>query len=266
MKRYIDGHVNETVEQRNFHKRTQQVGESFDDFLMSLRELVKTAYSKISNIHHMGSSNAAPLITVNVTSTKGSSNIQALPDSGADISASGREILTHLNEQIDTLSPSDVIPKAVNGTKMFPIGKLPVTLCPGNSLYLDNIRIYPNVHGTLLLWKACKALQILSPCYPNPISTPSVHEVTLSSLTSTTPLTVDHISSEYPTVFDGQIRSMQCEQFHVSLMDDVKPSCVNTPRSIPFVYHDKLQTELDIPERQQIIAPVITPTEWCAPM
>ena len=52
--------------------------------------------------------------------------------------------------------------------------------------------------------------------------------------------------SEYPTVFDGHIRSMQGEQFHISLMDDAKPFCVNTPWSIPFVYHDKLQTELDI--------------------
>ena len=214
----------------------------------------------------MASSNTAPLITVNVTSTKGSSDIQVLLDSGADISASGREILTHLNEQIDTLSPSDVTPKAVNGTKMYPIGKLPVTLCLGSSLYLDNIHIYPNIHGMLLSWKACKALQILPPCYPNPISTPSVHEVTLSSPTSTTPLIVDHIISEYPTVFDGQIRSMQGEQFHISLMDNAKPFCVNTPRSIPFAYRDKLQTELDILERQQIIAPVINPPEWCAPI
>ena len=35
MKHYTDGHVNETVEQRNSHKRTQQVGESFHDFLVS---------------------------------------------------------------------------------------------------------------------------------------------------------------------------------------------------------------------------------------
>ena len=41
IKCYVDGHVNETVERRHFRKRTQ-VGESFDDFLVSLRELVKT--------------------------------------------------------------------------------------------------------------------------------------------------------------------------------------------------------------------------------
>ena len=42
IKPYVQGHVNETVERRNFCKRMQQVGEAFDDFLVSLRELVKT--------------------------------------------------------------------------------------------------------------------------------------------------------------------------------------------------------------------------------
>ena len=42
IKRYIDGHVNETIERRSFRKCTQKVGESFDDFLVSLLELVKT--------------------------------------------------------------------------------------------------------------------------------------------------------------------------------------------------------------------------------
>ncbi len=42
IKRYVKGQVNETVERKNFRKRTQQDGESFDDFLVALRELSKT--------------------------------------------------------------------------------------------------------------------------------------------------------------------------------------------------------------------------------
>ena len=42
MQRYVDGHVNETVERRNFRRQFQQEGESFDDYLISLRELAKT--------------------------------------------------------------------------------------------------------------------------------------------------------------------------------------------------------------------------------
>ena len=42
IKRYVDGHTNETVERRNFRQRAQHPGEPFDDFLVSLRDLVKT--------------------------------------------------------------------------------------------------------------------------------------------------------------------------------------------------------------------------------
>ena len=42
VKRHIDGQLNESVERRNLRRRTQQPGESFDDFLVALRELAKT--------------------------------------------------------------------------------------------------------------------------------------------------------------------------------------------------------------------------------
>ena len=59
---------------------------------------------------------------------------------------------------------------------------------------------------------------------------------------------------------------MQGEEFHISLLDNVKPFCVNTPRAIPFANHNKLQAELDLLEEQQIIAPITTATEWCTPI
>ena len=216
----------------------------------------------------MASSDPAPLITVNITSANGSYYCKALPDSGADISAAEKEILVHLNEHINILAPSNVIPKAVNGAKMFPLGKLPVKFRLGQSEHLEDVHIYPGIQGTLLSWTACKALQILPPCYPNPITYPKVHEMTLPPTPSipTAPLTADHVTLEYHTVFDGQIRSMEGEQFHISLTDDVTAFCINTPRSIPFAYHDKLQAELDLLQSQHIIAPVTTATELCAPI
>ena len=41
MQQYVDGHVNETVERRNFHRRVQQQGEPFNNLLIALQELVK---------------------------------------------------------------------------------------------------------------------------------------------------------------------------------------------------------------------------------
>ena len=42
LRRHVEGQINVTVERRNFRKRKQQLGETFDDFLCSLRELAKT--------------------------------------------------------------------------------------------------------------------------------------------------------------------------------------------------------------------------------
>ena len=42
IKCHIDGQINESVECRNLRSRRQQTGESFDDFLVALRELTKT--------------------------------------------------------------------------------------------------------------------------------------------------------------------------------------------------------------------------------
>ena len=42
LKAHVDGQINKTVERRNLRQRKQQPGESFDDFLVSLRELAKT--------------------------------------------------------------------------------------------------------------------------------------------------------------------------------------------------------------------------------
>ena len=43
IKRHIDGHVNESREHRKLRRRMQQPGESFDDFLVTLREIATFA-------------------------------------------------------------------------------------------------------------------------------------------------------------------------------------------------------------------------------
>ena len=71
---------------------------------------------------------------------------------------------------------------------------------------------------------------------------------------------------ELPTVFDGRIKNMEGEMFHISLTDDKEPFCVTTPQAIPIVYCDKLKAQLDLLQWQQIVEPVTTPTAWCQPI
>ncbi|XP_065896213.1 uncharacterized protein [Dysidea avara] len=396
IKKYIDGHINESVERRNFRRRSQQPGETFDDFVLALRELVKTcnfcsndctrknirdqiiegildgdtvedllqekdltldramqvcqaqeaakrqrasmssgyhdsvaalknpppsrrkplsqatsshpptcsgcgnkphfggrsrcpafglscnicgklghfakvccsklpqpdttptpvgtnALSLLSTIRHVTATDPAPKITLNISSLNGTTAATILPDSGADISAAGEEILAHLNEHIDNLLPSTTVPKAANGTEMHPVGKLPICLKLGNTEFSDDLHIYPDVCGILISWKACKNLGILPDCYPYPpavtkaICTTTLDESPINIISTdagTSMLTKDSIINEFPRVFDGIIRAMDGEQFHIHLTSGAKPFCVTSPRSIPFAYRDKLAAEL----------------------
>ena len=59
----------------------------------------------------------------------------------------------------------------------------------------------------------------------------------LLGCTATVSLTAQQITSEYPT--EGQIRSTKDEQFYISLLDIIKPFCINTPKVTPYAYHNK---------------------------
>ena len=94
----------------------------------------------------------------------------------------------------------------------------------------------------------------------------SIPKTPTTSVDDTGIPTVEEIMTEFPSMFDGQIRTMPGEKFHISLMADARPFCVTTPRTVPFAYRDKLQSEIDLLVSQGIIAPVTEPTEWCAPI
>jgi len=136
----------------------------------------------------------------------------------------------------------------------------------------EEMHIYPNVSGVIISWKAAKALGIMSKHYPNPIlltktpiMTKPLKEANINVTTSANTLPNQHdIIQAFPMVFDGKIRVMDREEFHISLTPEAKPFCINTPCSILFAYRDKLKSELDL--LLSIITPVTEATMWCAPI
>ena len=133
----------------------------------------------------------------------------------------------------------------------------------GGRKYFDDLHNYPNITGVLFTWKAAKGLNILPESYPHPSNTPSTNLIAITTTTNHG-VTSQQIMREFLSVFDGQIKTMEGEKFHISLTDDAKPFCVNAPRTVPFAYRDKLKEELDLLQQQGIITPVTEPTEWCA--
>ena len=60
--------------------------------------------------------------------------------------------------------------------------------------------------------------------------------------------TAQEIIEEFPSVFDGQVRVMDGEQFCIALAENTIPFCVKTPHTltVPFAYRDKLKAELQL--------------------
>ena len=117
---------------------------------------------------------AAPIIMVKVTS---STNTKPLPDSGADISAAGQEVLYHLGHHVDNFLSSGISPRAVNGTTVTPLGKIPVTLQLSRRSCKDDLHIYPRVSGALMSWRTARELAILPANYPHPIEAPCTETI-----------------------------------------------------------------------------------------
>ena len=59
---------------------------------------------------------------------------------------------------------------------------------------------------------------------------------------------------------------MEGEKFLISLTTNAKPFFINTLRSIPFIYLDKLKSQPDLLLSQEVITPVTEATMCCPPL
>ena len=104
----------------------------------------------MSTIRQVTAAEPVPTILIGITTNKRFYLAQVLPDSGADISAAGQDLLDHLDEHTDQLVPSQIIPWATNGQKMYSVGKTLVKFQLEEKEYSDEIHIYPNVSGVII--------------------------------------------------------------------------------------------------------------------
>ena len=72
------------------------------------------------------------------------------------------------------------------------------------------------------------------------------------------------VEEEFPSLFSG-LGKLEAT-YDIKLQEDARPYSVCTPRRIPLPLMPKLKKELDRLQKQEVISPVVGPTEWCAPI
>ena len=63
----------------------------------------------------------------------------------------------------------------------------------------------------------------------------------------------EELARDFPSVFNGQISTIEKELFTKLLMENIQTFSVKAPWTVPFAYQEKLWRELDLLQQQDII-------------
>ena len=116
---------------------------------------------------------SAPTVRVFVTGRR-TAEMEALPDTGADVSVAGLDFAPPIDELNDNLQPPTTHPRAVDGHTVRSRGSLPVQIRLGDVTVSDTVHIIPGVPRLLLSWKTAQALRLIPTDYPEQIASVAI--------------------------------------------------------------------------------------------
>ena len=231
---------------------------------------------------------AAPKITVNLFSLKHRNPLgstEATPDTGAEASLVGVNIIQRLGINLDNLMPpSQDTLSAVNRQTVTCVGSgdLPMHYRILRLIRGRNIYVCPEVEDFLLAWYVCQQVNILPDTYPQPINSSKTPRKLASILKAEntrfiisenpTEAEISKIENKliksYSDVFseDTTLRETNSKPMKISLKNDAVPFALPVPRQISLAFRRMVKTELDQLVQAGVIAPVTEATDWVHPM
>ncbi|KAF0309783.1 hypothetical protein FJT64_019140 [Amphibalanus amphitrite] len=112
----------------------------------------------------------APRVSVRVEAGNRRVTVDALPDTGADLSVGGEDLLAQLGASREDLRRPVHHPRAANGSVIPSVGILPVTIALGDIQAEEEVHILPGVRGLLLSWEVTRTLKLIPADYPRQIA------------------------------------------------------------------------------------------------
>ena len=172
--------------------------------------------------------------------------VQAIPDTGTDVSAAGPGFIDLLSGSLEELAPTMERPESADGLPMHVLGSVSVTLTMGEHSVQTSVLIVDRLKGLLLSWETKRRLAPIPADFPEQIARVPSQQVT-NHLSAR-----DRLIAEFPKVFDGVLRVMPGEVFTIQLKDCARPFCINTPRRVLFAYREPLN-----PIQGRLSAPLV---------
>ena len=159
--------------------------------------------------------------------------IRATPDSGADRTARGKNILEILGIDENNLREPSIDLTSADGNEMNQIGEFDAVIRAGDKTVVDTIHVFNNISGFYLSWYSSRGLGYLPQEYPQQITR---GDTVAASVVVDEHITRDELINMFPDVFSEEIKVMPGEEFKIELTDDAVPFCVKTARTVPYAY------------------------------
>jgi hypothetical protein len=204
-----------------------------------------------------------PTVDVEIFDSRGKylAVITAVPDSGAEATVAGFDVLKLIGGDVENLlhrGADNLV--AANGLSLETAGRLNYTVSLRGRSTVATIIFSPEHTGMLLSWFVCVELGLLPANYPEPIAIRSIQN-TVSSADEPVPIQPvnaddlpaikEQLLKEFADVFDkGDIlKTMSGPPMCIELQPDAVPFAVNGARPIPFARRGQEDAGRDGSER-----------------
>ena len=223
---------------------------------------------KVSDIRTV-KENKTPKVNIEINFNQKIKILEAIPDTGAEITVCGMNTMKKLGIKRKDLDVSKTRKMtAANGTEIEYLGEKSLSVKINQVSTTETFAVCKNQYDILLSWKLCRNLKLIPNNFPKQIEDNSVKVVTNKEDLTAKQLKT-YLLNEYHDVFNqtSSLKLMNGEPMKIHLNEDAKPFAIYTARQIPHAYKDEVKETLDKMVKDKIIEPLKDePAPWCHPM
>ena len=195
-----------------------------------------------SSSNHVNGVDASWHVDIQVTTSARSCAVKFRLDTGADVTVVPA---SYFKKNSPLIKQPDKTLYGPGHTELKVVGKVSAVLSTSSASSEQDLFLIEDLKEPLLGSPAIKALQL--------IGINAVHEKK------------ENYRESHPKLFDG-LGKMKTSKYTIRLEDNAQPYAIATPRRLSLPMKKRVQEELQRLEDADIIRPITTPTDWCAPI
>ena len=208
-----------------------------------------------------------PLVHIDVDLCLGATKLQvnALPDTGANMSCISPATLNRLGQSVTSLESTRIKPTTADNSPLKVLGSIQLLVKQTGLPHPVSVRFFviKDLKTTILSLQCLKQLKLVDANFPHNICT--INQIDPEPIKTGYP-DLDRLIAKYPRVFDGKCKIMKGGQHHIDLDPNAVPVSSGATRNVPEPQKEALKRTIQQLVDQDIIEQVEGPSDWLHPI